>query len=98
MLAGHRSVAEQAVDVYDPEAAAGAQYYAAGKRTVNTYSAFGELVQIARLKNASADSATAASNELRYYDNGGRLCASVDAANYLTAYSYDGLCNLTQTS
>ncbi|WP_323740825.1 LysM peptidoglycan-binding domain-containing protein [Caenimonas koreensis] len=91
------SVTEPTVDVFDPEATGAAQYYRAGALTDNFYNAFGELIQVARFKSAGTAS-TAAYNQFNYYDNAGRLTATVDGANYLTTNSYDVLGNVTQTT
>ncbi|WP_395689573.1 hypothetical protein, partial [Caenimonas koreensis] len=91
------SVTEPTVDVFDPEATGAAQYYQAGALTDNTYNAFGELIQVARFKGAGTAS-TAAYNQFNYYDNAGRLTATVDGANYLTTNTYDVLGNVTQTT
>ncbi|WP_395689816.1 LysM peptidoglycan-binding domain-containing protein [Caenimonas koreensis] len=91
------SVTEPTVDVFDPEATGAAQYYRAGALTDNTYNAFGELIQVARFKGAGTAS-TAAYNQFNYYDNAGRLTATVDGANYLTTNTYDVLGNVTQTT
>ncbi|WP_194793011.1 LysM peptidoglycan-binding domain-containing protein [Caenimonas koreensis] len=91
------SVTEPTVDVFDPEATGAGQYYQAGALTDNTYNAFGELIQVARFKGAGTAS-TAAYNQFNYYDNAGRLTATVDGANYLTTNTYDVLGNVTQTT
>ncbi|WP_323740962.1 LysM peptidoglycan-binding domain-containing protein [Caenimonas koreensis] len=90
-------VTEPTVDVFDPEATGAGQYYQAGALTDNTYNAFGELIQVARFKGAGTAS-TAAYNQFNYYDNAGRLTATVDGANYLTTNTYDVLGNVTQTT
>ncbi|WP_395688963.1 LysM peptidoglycan-binding domain-containing protein [Caenimonas koreensis] len=91
------TVTEPTVDVYDPEATGTGQYYQAGALTDNFYNAFGELIQVARFKSAGTAS-TAAYNQFNYYDNAGRLTATVDGANYLTTNTYDVLGNVTQTT
>ena len=84
-------VTEPQVFVYDPDAAAGGQYFNAGKVTKNAYSAFGDLTRTSVLKNPLSDSWTATNH---YYNQLGQKTASVDALGYLTTQAYDAAGNV----
>src|SRR5262249_44160326 len=79
-------VTEPQVFVYDSDAAAGSQYFTAGKVTRNRYDAFGNLVRVDVLKNPLTDSWTSTNT---YYDRAGQKTATVDALGYLTTWAYD---------
>jgi YD repeat-containing protein len=83
---------EQVAYVYDSSAAAGLQSGTAGKKTRNTYDAFGQLVQVKTLRNA----ADTWSTTTHYYDKAGNQTATLDALNYLTRRSFDNMGNLTE--
>jgi YD repeat-containing protein len=57
----------------------------AGKTTRNTYDAFGQLIKVARLRNATIDQWTYVYN---YYDRAGHQVASIDELGYLTRRSF----------
>ncbi|MET3517893.1 YD repeat-containing protein, partial [Pseudacidovorax sp. 1753] len=78
--------------VYDSSAAAGSQYASAGRTTVNTYNAFGDVIRVGLLKNASLNTWVYTNN---YYSLRGELTTSVDAAGYATTQTFDGVGNLT---
>ncbi|MDB5841831.1 MAG: LysM peptidoglycan-binding protein, partial [Herminiimonas sp.] len=86
-------VVEPAVFAHDFDAAMAARYEIAGARTRNTYNAFGELVQVSRLKNALADNWTATTH---YFDRGGRNVATIDALGYLSTRRHDGAGNVVE--
>lgn len=79
--------------VYDPAAAAGLQTGTVGKRTLNTYDAFGQLVQARVLRNAATDTWATTTH---YFDLLGRETGTIDALGYLTRRSYDTMGNLAQ--
>lgn len=76
---------------YDSTAAAGAQYFTAGKTTRNSYNAFGDLSRVALLKNAVTDTWTTTEY---FYDLRGGQTAIVDAMGYLTTQAFDGAGNI----
>jgi YD repeat-containing protein len=84
-------VIEPQVYAYDSGAAAGQQYFTAGKVTQNTYSVFGDLTSVAVLKNPTTDSWTTTHN---YYDQQGQKTATVDALGYLSTQAYDAVGNV----
>ncbi|WP_454056445.1 LysM peptidoglycan-binding domain-containing protein [Cupriavidus sp. Marseille-Q8015] len=85
-------VVEPQALVYDSSAAAGSQYFNAGKTTRTTYDAFGNIVQVSQLRNAVTNSWTTTTN---YYDLNGKQSATVDALGYLTTRNFDAAGNMT---
>lgn len=73
---------------------AGAQQFDAGARTRNSYNAFGELVQVAKARDAIGDSWYLTTH---YFDALGRNTATVDAMGYLTTRAYDTAGNLVES-
>ncbi|QNB08849.1 LysM peptidoglycan-binding domain-containing protein [Herbaspirillum frisingense] len=86
-------VTESQTFAYDSSAAAGQQYFIAGKTTRNIYDAFGDLVQVASLKNAVTDRWLYTTN---YYDKSGHQTATIDALGYLTTQAFDAAGNMVQ--
>ncbi|SFQ11319.1 LysM peptidoglycan-binding domain-containing protein [Variovorax sp. 770b2] len=84
-------VIEPQTFVYDAGAPDTIKYFTAGKTTANVYNAFGDLTQVAELKNAQTQDWIRTNN---YYDKRGQLIASVDAMGYLTTQAYDGAGNM----
>jgi len=84
-------VIEPQTFVYDAGAPDTIKYFTAGKTTANVYNAFGDLTQVAELKNAQTQDWIRTNN---YYDKRGQLIASVDALGYLTTQAYDGAGNM----
>ncbi|MGC7420834.1 hypothetical protein ACPWME_20030 [Pandoraea pneumonica] len=78
--------------VYDSSASGTAQYFMGGRTTQNTYNAFGDLVQIATLRNAVTNQWT---STYQYYDRRGQQVATVDALGYLTTQNFDSVGNMT---
>ncbi|WP_418124768.1 deaminase domain-containing protein [Variovorax sp. 160MFSha2.1] len=76
---------------YDAGAADAVKYFTAGKTTVNRYNAFGNLTQMAELKNAQTQEWIRTNN---YYDLRGQKIATVDALGYLTTEAFDGAGNM----
>ncbi|MDN6886457.1 hypothetical protein QMO14_22970, partial [Variovorax sp. CAN2819] len=76
---------------YDAGAADAVKYFTAGKTTVNRYNAFGNLTQVAELKNAQTQEWIRTNN---YYDLRGQKIATVDALGYLTTEAFDGAGNM----
>jgi YD repeat-containing protein len=83
-------VSEPAVYSYDSTATT-TSYETASKRTRSTYNAFGELVQVAALKNQAEN---AWLYTAYYYNAGGQRTTTVDALGYVTAQTYDEVGNL----
>ncbi|GAB3661473.1 LysM peptidoglycan-binding domain-containing protein [Ramlibacter alkalitolerans] len=88
-------VSEPAVYVYDSSAAAGLQGATTGKRTRNTYDAYGQLVQVSKLRNANTNTWTTTTH---YFDAGGRETATVDALGYLSARTFDAFGNVVEST
>lgn len=85
------TVTEPQTFVYDADAGAGAQYFIAGKTTRNVYNAFGDLAQVALLKNAVTNTWIYTNN---YYNKSSQQIATVDALGYLTTQAFDGAGNV----
>ncbi|RIX79080.1 putative adhesin [Acidovorax cavernicola] len=79
-------VVEPQTYTYDSSAPAASQYASAGRTTVNTYNAFGEITRVGLLKNATQNTWVYTNN---YYNLDGQQVASVDALGYLTTQSFD---------
>ncbi|MDQ0016118.1 YD repeat-containing protein [Variovorax boronicumulans] len=84
-------VIEPQTFVYDSNSNDTVKYFTAGKTTANVYNAFGDLTQVAELKNAQTQDWIRTNN---YYDKRGQQIASVDAMGYLTTQAYDGAGNM----
>ncbi|WP_316682838.1 hypothetical protein, partial [Ralstonia flaminis] len=76
---------------YDSSAAAGAQYFSAGKTTRTAYDAFGNTVQVSQLRNAATNNWTTTTN---YFDLRGNQIATVNALGYLTTKNFDAAGNV----
>lgn len=76
---------------YDSSAAAGSQYFTAGKTTRTTYDAFGNTVQVSQLRNAVTNAWTTTTN---YFDLRGSQIATIDALGYLTTKNLDAAGNV----
>lgn len=87
-------VVEPTAYYYDSSASAGNQAGTAGRKTRNTYDAFGQVVQVQALRNASLDTWISTT---RYYDKAGRETASIDGMGYLTWREFDALGNVTES-
>src|SRR5450830_1175121 len=85
------TVTEPQTFVYDADAGVGAQYFIAGKTTRNVYNAFGDLTQVAVLKNAVTNTWIYTNN---YYNKSSQQIATVDALGYLTTQAFDGAGNI----
>ncbi|MBC5784230.1 LysM peptidoglycan-binding domain-containing protein [Ramlibacter sp. USB13] len=77
---------------YDSSADAASQTGTAGRKTQNTYDAFGQLVKSRVLRNQKTDTWATTT---RYYDRLGHEVAMVDAMGYLTERAFDTMGNLT---
>ncbi len=84
-------VIEPQTFAYDSSASEATKYFTAGKTTANRYNAFGDLIQVAELKNAQTQEWLRTNN---YYDLRGQKVATVDAMGYLTTDAFDGAGNL----
>lgn len=90
-------VTESATHTYDSSASVPENGYdtAAGKTTVNTYNAFGDLVMTSQLLNRRDDTWV---HRWHYFDLNGRETATADELGYLTRKTYDGAGNLLSVS
>ncbi|RYF17824.1 MAG: LysM peptidoglycan-binding domain-containing protein [Comamonadaceae bacterium] len=70
------------------------QQFVAGARTRNSYNAFGELLQVAKARDATGSSWYLTTH---YFDVLGRNTATVDAMGYLTTRAYDTAGNLVES-
>ncbi|MDQ0045676.1 LysM peptidoglycan-binding domain-containing protein [Variovorax boronicumulans] len=85
-------VVEPQTYTYDSSAPAASQYASAGRTTVNTYNAFGDITRVGLQKNATQNTWVYTNN---YYNLDGQQVASVDALGYLTTQSFDAFGNVS---
>lgn len=85
---------EPSVHVYDSSAPADKQTDTEAATIKNSYDAFGQLVQVARLRNTLTNTWVTTSH---YFDKAGRETATIDALGYLTTHRYDAAGNLVDT-
>lgn len=86
-------VVEPQVYGYDSSAGALYQYFEAGATTDNSYDAFGNLIQVARLVNSAANTWVYTQH---YFDRRGGEVAKVDPMGYLTTQEFDPTGALTR--
>lgn len=86
-------VRESAGFVYDPDFGSFAAFTAA-KTTRTSYNAFGDVFQVAQLKNPFGNTWNYVTTN--YYDKAGRLAQQVDALGYVTMQDYDAADNLKE--
>jgi YD repeat-containing protein len=84
-------VIESQTFAYDAGSSDAVKYFVAGRTTANRYNAFGDLTQVAELKNAQTQEWIRTNN---YYDLRGQKVATVDALGYLTTDAFDGAGNM----
>lgn len=82
-------VVEPEVFTFDPTATGSDRYFTAGRRTQNTFNAFGDVLRQAVLRNKPDAATQIWDGSYSYYDLRGNRTAFIDALGYITTWEYD---------